>query len=78
MVPTRQALATQTDSQIQEEMSRMQAPDQDQGVLAQAMMQGNIPMTADASEMLSEDTLSSSSSMNLLDSMVLNLNAAAQ
>ena len=77
MTPTRQALTAQTDGQIQEEMSRMLAPDQDQDVLAQAMMQGNIPMTADASEMLSEDALSSSS-MNLLDSMVLNLNAAAQ
>ena len=56
VVPTRQALTTQTDDQIQEETSRMQAPDQDQDILAQAMMQGNIPMTADASEMLSEDT----------------------
>ena len=78
VVPTRQALTTQIDAQIQEETSRMQAPDQGQDVLAQAMMQGNIPMTADASEMLSEDTLSLSSSMNLLDSMVLHLNAAAQ
>ena len=76
VTPTRQALAAQTDGQIQEEMSRMLAPDQDQDVLAKAMTQGIIPMTADASEMLSEDVLSSS--MNLSDSMVLNLNAAAQ
>ena len=50
VTPTRQVLATHTDDQIQEEMSRMQAPDQDQDILAQAVMEGNIPMTADASE----------------------------
>ena len=61
VTPTRQVLATHTDDLIQEETSRMQAPDQDQDILAQAVMQGNIPMTADASEMLSEDGLSSSS-----------------
>ena len=75
VTPTRQALSAQADGQIQEEMSRMLTPDQDQDVLAQAMMQGNIPMTADASEILSEDA---SSSMNLFESMVLNLNATAQ
>ena len=80
VTPTRQVLATHTDDQIQEEMSRMQPPDQDQDILAQAVMQGNIPMTADASEVLSEDalSLSSSSTMNLLDSMVLRLNDVVQ
>ena len=80
VTPTRQVLATHTDDQIQEETSRMQVPDQDQDVLAQAVMQGNIPMTVDASEMLSEDALlvSSSSTMNLLDSMVLHLNDVVQ
>ena len=59
-------------------MSRMQAADQDHDVLAQAMLQGNIAMVADPlpSELLSEDVLASS--MNLLDSMVLKLNSAAQ
>ena len=76
VTPTRQVLATHIDDQIQEETSRMQTPDQDQDILAQAMMQGNIPMAADASETLSEDglSLSSSSSINLLDSMVMHLN----
>ena len=60
-------------------MSRMQVPDQDQDILAQAVIQGNIPMTADDSETLSEDALSvSSSTMNLLDSMVLRLNDVVQ
>ena len=80
-IPTRQVLATHTDDQIQEETSRMQAPDQDQDILAQAVMQGNIPMTANASETLLEDVLSTSSSsstMNLLDSMVLHLNDVVQ
>ena len=80
VTPTRQVLATHTDDQIQEETSRMQALDQDQDILAQAVMQGNIPMTADASETLSEDglSLSSSSSINLLDSMVMHLNGVVQ
>ena len=80
VTPTRQVLATHTDDQIQEEMSRMQAHDQDQDILAQAVMEGNIPMTADASETLSGDamSLSSSSTMNLLDSMVLRLNDVVQ
>ena len=81
VTPTRQVLATHIDDQIQEETSRMQAPDQDQDILAQALMQGNIPMAADASETLSEDGLSlssSSSSINLLDSMVMHLNGVVQ
>ena len=77
-VPTRQALISQTDCQVQEEMSRMQAAEQDQDVLAQAMLQGNIPMVADPSpsELMSEDVLGSS--MNLLDSMVSKLNSIVQ
>ena len=81
VTPTRQVLATHTDAQIQEETCRMQAPDQDQDILAQAVMHGNIPMTADASETLSEDGLSlssSSSTINLLDSMVMHLNDVVQ
>ena len=81
VTPTRQVLATHIDDQIQEETSRMQTPDQDQDILAQAMMQGNIPMAADGSETLSEDGLSlssSSRSINLLDSMVMHLNGVVQ
>ena len=39
VVPTRQALISQTDGQVQEEMSRMQAADQVQDVLTQAKRQ---------------------------------------
>lgn len=73
---TRQDLNNQIDSQIQEEMPRMQAVDQSQDVLAQAMMEGSIPMAADpaSAELLSEDT--PMATMQLLDSMVLKLNAS--
>ena len=59
-------------------MSRMQAADQDQDLLAQAILQENIPMVADPSpsELMSEDALGSS--MNLLDSMVSKLNSTVQ
>ena len=75
VTPTRQALVSQTDGHVQEEMSPMVAAIQDQDVLAQAMLQGNIPIVSDLSpsELMSEDM-----SMNLLDSMVLKLNSAVQ
>lgn len=75
VTPTQQALVSQTDGHVQEEMSPMVAVIQDQDVLTQAMLQGNIPMVADSSpsELMSEDT-----SMNLLDSMVLKLNSSVQ
>ena len=74
-IPTHQALINQADDQIQEEISCMQAADQDQDILAQAMAQGNVPMSVDlaSNELLSEDTLSS---MNLLGSVVLKLNSS--
>lgn len=71
--PICQPAISYTDDRVQEETPGMPAPVQGQDILAQAMLQGGVPMVADSSP--AESTTAQETSMKLLDSMVLKLNS---